>query len=40
MKILVRLSLILLGPYLVLVYWRNTMRELGDVHARFELNYE
>lgn len=40
MKTLARLSLILLSPYLVLVYWRNTMREMGDVHAHFDLNYE
>lgn len=40
MKILVRLSLILLSPYLVLVYWRNSMREMGDLHANFDLNYE
>lgn len=40
MKILVRLSLIILSPYLVLVYWKNSLRELGDIHAGVELGYE
>lgn len=40
MNTIIRFGLILLSPYLILVYWRNTMRELGDVHARYELNFE
>ncbi len=40
MKTLIRFGLILLSPYLMIVYWRNSMRELGDLHARVDLNYE
>jgi hypothetical protein len=40
MKILIRLALILMSPYLLIVYWRNTLREVGNIHANYELNYE
>lgn len=40
MKILIRLALILMSPYLLIVYWRNTLREVGNIHAKYELNYE
>ena len=41
MKILVRLGLILMSPYLLIVYWRNSLREIGDLHAaNFDLNLE
>lgn len=40
MKILIRLSLILLSPYLLIVYWRNSLHEVDNLHANYELNYE
>lgn len=40
MKTLIRFALVLMGPYLLVIYWRNTLREVGDIHANFELNYE
>lgn len=40
MKTLIRFALIMMSPYLMFVYWRNTLREVGDIHANFELNYE
>ncbi len=40
MKTLIRFGLILMSPYLMVVYWRNSMRELDDLHAGHELNYE
>ncbi len=40
MKTLIRFGLLLLSPYLLIVYWRNSMRELDDLHARYELTYE
>lgn len=40
MKTLIRLSLVLMSPYLLVVYWRNSMREVDNLHAAFELNYE
>ncbi|MFP5387145.1 MAG: hypothetical protein ACLGHN_13785 [Bacteriovoracia bacterium] len=40
MKALVRLGLFLLSPYLLVVYWRNSMREVSNLHANYELNYE
>ncbi len=40
MKTFIRFGLILLSPYLLIVYWRNSMRELDDLHASIDLNYE
>lgn len=40
MKTLVRLSLFIMGPYLVYMYWRNSLREIGDLHAGHDLNFE
>ncbi len=40
MKILIKLSLILLSPYLLVVYWRNSLHEVENLHANYELNYE
>lgn len=40
MKLMIRLSLILMSPYLLVVYWRNSMKEIDDLHAHYELNYE
>lgn len=40
MKTLIRFALVLMSPYLLIVYWRNSMRELGNIHASIDLNYE
>lgn len=40
MKTLIRFALVLMSPYLLLVYWRNSMREVDNIHARYELNFE
>lgn len=40
MKTLIRFALVLMSPYLLVVYWRNSLREVGDIHANFELYYE
>lgn len=40
MKTFVRLGLILLSPYLLVVYWRNNLRQVGDLQASYELGYE
>lgn len=40
MKTLIRAGLLLMTPYLVFVYWRNTFREVNDIHANYELQYE
>lgn len=40
MKILVRIGLLLMSPYLLVIYWRNSMKEVGDLHANFELSFD
>jgi hypothetical protein len=40
MKIAIRLSLILLSPYLLVIYWRNSLREVENIHANYELQFE
>lgn len=40
MQILIRLSLVLMSPVLAVVYWRNSSKKLGDLHAQYELTYE
>jgi hypothetical protein len=40
MQILIRLGLLLLSPYLLVVYWKNSMHEVENIHANYELNYE
>lgn len=39
MKIVVKISLILLGPVMVMVYLRNSFRNVDNLHANYELNY-
>lgn len=33
MQILIRLGLILISPYLLIVYWRNSLKNVEDLHA-------
>lgn len=40
MQILIRFGLILISPYLLVIYWRNSMRNVEDLHAHYELNFE
>jgi hypothetical protein len=40
MQMLARLGIILLSPYLIIVYWRNSIREVGDIHANYDLHFE
>lgn len=40
MKLAVRLSLILIAPYLLVVYWRNSLKEIDGLHTRADFYYE
>lgn len=40
MKTLIHLGLILMGPYLLFVYWRNSMREVSELNAAYQFNFE
>lgn len=40
MKTLIRFALILMSPYLLVVYWRNSMKEVENIHAQYELNFD
>lgn len=33
MQILIRLGLILISPYLLVVYWRNSLKTVEDLHS-------
>jgi hypothetical protein len=37
MKIILKIGIILASPYFFFLYWRNTMKEVGDIEARGEL---
>lgn len=39
MQNIMRMSFMLMAPILVLIYWRNSMRELEDLHANYDLKY-
>lgn len=39
MQIIVRLSFIILGPVMVLVYLRNSFRNIDNLHANYDLKY-
>ncbi len=39
MKIIIKLSLIVLSPVMVMMYLRNSFRSIDNLHANFELNY-
>lgn len=40
MKTLIRFALVLMSPYLLIVYWRNSMKEVENIHAQYELNFD
>jgi hypothetical protein len=33
MKILIRLGLIIMAPYLLVQYWKNSLKEIGDINS-------
>ena len=39
MNIAIRISFILLSPVFLFIYWRNSLRQIDDLHANFDLNY-
>ena len=39
MKIMIKLSFIILSPVMVLVYFRNSLREVDNLHANYDLKY-
>lgn len=38
MKMMIKFALALMSPYLLIVYWRNSMKELGDLHVEHEFS--
>ncbi len=39
MKIIVKISFIIFGPLMVLVYLRNSFRNVDNLHANYDLKY-
>lgn len=39
MNVAIRISFIILSPVLILIYWRNSFRQIDDLHANFDLKY-
>ncbi len=39
MKTILKLSILVMSPYLLFVYWRESMREIGDLHTGQEFNW-
>jgi hypothetical protein len=39
MQIVLRISYLLISPVLMLVYWRNSMKTIDNLHANYELRY-
>lgn len=39
MKIIIKLSFIILSPVMVLVYFRNSLREVDNLHVNYDLKY-
>ncbi len=39
MTAFLKILYVVYSPILAVVYWRNTMRSLDDVHAGFDLQY-
>jgi hypothetical protein len=39
MQIISRFAFIFVSPILLYIYWRNSIRELDNLHAHFELKY-
>ncbi len=39
MKFMIKLSFIVLSPVMVLVYLRNSFRNVDDIHANYDLKY-
>lgn len=39
MKAFLKILYVVYSPVLVVLYWRNAMKSLDDVHGPFELQY-
>lgn len=39
MKIIIKLSFMALSPFMVLVYLRNSFRNVDNIHANYQLEY-
>jgi hypothetical protein len=39
MKNLFKLTFFLSSPILAIIYWRNMMKEVENLHSHYELNY-
>lgn len=39
MRAVLKVIYVVYSPVLAVLYWRNTMRSLDDVHAAFDLQY-
>ena len=40
MQVVLKFMLIFFTPVLCVIYWRNSMRELDNLHAHVELGYQ
>ena len=36
MQTILRITLMLMSPYLMIVYWRNSIREIENLHTYYE----
>lgn len=39
MQTVLRISYLLISPILLFVYWHNSMKVVGELHANYELKY-
>ncbi len=39
MNTIIRISFILLSPVFLYIYWRNSLRQIDDLHANFDIKY-
>lgn len=40
MKALLQIGYFAFSPVLMVVYWRNTMKQMDDIHASFNIEVE
>lgn len=34
-----RISFLIISPILLVIYWRNSLRQVENLHANYDLNY-
>lgn len=39
MNLIIRISFMILSPVFLYIYWRNSFRQIDDLHANFDLKY-